>query len=162
MMNTTKKVAYSTVLTALAVVLSPIFIPIGITKIFPFQSMINVISGVIVGPWYALAVATAAAIIRNLLGTGTIFAFPGGMIGAFLVGYAWILTKNVIIAALGEVIGTGLIAAVTSALIVGPVFLHKSMALLTFIIAFSLAAITGSILGVLALYLLKKAGVAFE
>ncbi len=161
-MTTTRKVAYSIVLTALAVVLSPIFIPFGITKVFPAQHMINVIAGVIVGPWYATAIAGAAGLIRNLLGTGTIFAFPGGMIGAFLAGYAFKFTKNIYFAALGEVIGTGLIGATVSALIVGPVFLHKSMALMSFIIAFSLSTIFGSIIGIVVLLVLKKAGVGFE
>ncbi len=161
-MTTTKKVAYSIVLTALAVVLSPIFIPFGITKVFPAQHMINVIAGVVVGPWYATTIAGAAGLIRNLLGTGTIFAFPGGMIGAFLAGYAYRITKSIIFAALGEVIGTGLIGATVSALIVGPVFLHKSMALMSFIIAFSLSTVFGSIIGVFILFLLKKAGIAFE
>ena len=161
-MSKTKKVAYSVVLTALAVVLSPIFIPVGISKVFPAQHMINVIAGVVVGPWYAMMIAGAAGLIRNLLGTGTIFAFPGGMIGAFLAGYACKFSKNIIIAAVGEVVGTGLIGATVSALVVGPVFLHKSMALATFIVAFSMSTIAGSIIGVIILYLLRKVGVAIE
>ncbi len=157
-MTETRKVAYAVVLTAIAVALSPFFIPVGITKIYPVQHMVNVIGGVILGPWYALAIATATAIIRNALNLGTIFAFPGGMIGAFLAGWAYRLTKNIYIAALGEIVGTGLIASTLSALVIAPVFLRKTMALGTFVLAFSASTIFGSILGILILLGLRRAG----
>lgn len=157
-MTQARKVAYAVVLTALAVALSPFFIPVGITKIYPIQHMVNVIGGVILGPWYALAVATATAIIRNALHLGTIFAFPGGMIGAFLAGWAYRLSRNIYLAALAEIVGTGLIASTLSALIIAPVFLKKTMALGTFILAFSASTIAGSILGVLILLGLRRAG----
>ncbi len=157
-MSQARKVAYAVVLTALAIAFSPLFIPVGIIKAYPAQHMINVIGAVLVGPWYALAVATAAAIIRNALNLGTIFAFPGGMIGAFLAGWAYRLSRNIYLAALAEVIGTGLIASTLSALVIGPVFLKKTMALGTFILAFSASTIAGSILGVLVLLGLKRAG----
>ncbi|RLC82486.1 MAG: energy coupling factor transporter S component ThiW [Chloroflexi bacterium] len=157
-MNQTRKAAYAVVLTAIAVALAPFFIPIGITKCYPAQHMVNVLGAVLLGPWYALAVATAAAIIRNALNLGTIFAFPGGMIGAFLAGWAYRLTRNIYIAALGEVVGTGLIGATASALFVGPVFLGKTMALGTFIVAFSVSTIAGSAIGVLILIGLRRAG----
>ena len=157
-MTQTRKTAYAVVLTALAVALASFYIPIGITKCYPAQHMVNVLGAVLLGPWYALAVATAAAIIRNALNLGTIFAFPGGMIGAFLAGWAYRLSKNIYIAALGEVTGTGLIGATVSALLVGPVFLKKTMALGTFILAFSASTIAGSIIGVLILLGLRRAG----
>ena len=154
----TRQVAQAVVLTAIAVAFSPLFIPIGITKVFPAQHMVNVLGAVLLGPWYALAVATAAGIIRNALNIGTIFAFPGGMIGAFLAGYLYHWTRNIYLGALGEIVGTGLIGATVSALIVGPVFLGKTMALSTFIIAFSASTVAGSIIGVVALLVLRRAG----
>lgn len=154
----TRKVAQAVVLTALAVALSPFFIPIGITKCYPAQHMVNVLGAVLLGPWYAAAVALAAGIIRNALGTGTIFAFPGGMIGAFLAGLVFRYTRNIYFAALGEVVGTGLIAATVSALLVGPIFLGKTMPLLAFVVSFSASTIAGSIIGVLGLLALRRAG----
>lgn len=158
----TRKVAQAVVLTAIAVAFSPLFIPIGITKCFPAQHMVNVLGAVLLGPWYALAVATAAGIIRNVLNLGTIFAFPGGMIGAFLAGWVYRWTRNIYLGALGEVVGTGLIGATLSALIVGPVFLRRTMALTTFLIAFSASTIAGSIIGVAALLALRRAGYLFS
>jgi len=154
----TRKVAQAVVLTALAVALSPFFIPIGITKVYPAQHMVNVLGAVLLGPWYAAGVALAAGIIRNALGTGTIFAFPGGMIGAFIAGYVYRYMRNIYLAALGEVVGTGIIAATMSALLVGPIFLGKTMPLATFIISFSASTIAGSIIGVLGLLALRRAG----
>jgi energy-coupling factor transport system ATP-binding protein len=154
----TRKVAQAVILVAIAVALSPFFIPIGITKCYPAQHMVNVIGAVLLGPWYALTVATVAGIIRNALGVGTIFAFPGGMIGAFLAGWAYRLWKNIYLAALSEIVGTGILGATVSALLVGPIFLGKTMALGTFIIAFSASTIAGSIIGVVGLLILKRAG----
>ena len=154
----TKDVARAVILVAIAVALSPFFIPVGISKCFPAQHMVNVLGAVMLGPAYAVAIATIAGIIRNILGLGTLLAFPGGMIGAFLAGYAYHWTRNIYLGALGEVLGTGLIGATVSAVVVGPVFLGKGMALSTFIIAFSASTIAGSIIGVAALLILRRAG----
>ncbi len=155
----TRKVAYAVVLTAIAVVLSPFFIPVGPTKVFPAQHMVNVIGAVIVGPWYALAAAVAASIIRNATGTGTLFAFPGSMIGAFIAGYVYIFTRNIYLAALGEIFGTGILGALVSTLIVSPAFLGKPMDATALIIPFLASTIGGSIIGVVALLTLQRAGV---
>lgn len=157
-MPATRQVAYSVVLTALAVALSPLFIPAGVAKVFPAQHMINVIGGVLLGPWYALTIAFAAGLIRNILGIGTLLAFPGGMIGAFLAGGGFRLTGSVYVAALGEVAGTGLIGATVSALLVAPFFMGKKMALSYMILAFSLSTVAGSILGLICLFILKRTG----
>jgi len=155
----TKNVALAVILVAVAVALSPIFIPVGIAKCFPAQHMVNVIAGVMLGPVYAVVIATVSGIIRNILGLGTLLAFPGGMIGAFLAGIAYKTFKNVYAAGLGEVVGTGLLGALASAWIVAPIFMEKSMALATLIIAFSVSTLGGTIFGVIALHVLRKAGI---
>jgi energy-coupling factor transport system ATP-binding protein len=82
------------------------------------------------------------------------------MIGAFIAGYVYRYTRNIYLGALGEIVGTGLIAAVVSASIVAPMFMGKTMAMSALIIAFSGSTIVGSIVGVLALKLLERAGFA--
>ncbi len=151
--------ARAVILVALAVALSPFFIPIGISKCFPAQHMINVMAAVMLGPAYAVGIAFIAAILRNVLGLGTLLAFPGGMIGALLAGLAYSAYKNIYFAGLGEIIGTGLLGALVSAWIVGPILLGKSMAVATMIIAFSVSTIGGTIIGIIALLLLRKGGV---
>jgi energy-coupling factor transport system ATP-binding protein len=165
-----KKMALATILTALAVALSPIFFPVGPTKCFPWQHMINVLAGILLGPWYAVAVATIAGVLRNLTGMGTIFAFPGGIPGALIVGLVYKFLQKVAprwsdLAAFTEPIGTGLIGAALSALIVAPLafghgVIKTVMPLTWFIIAFSVSSIAGTILGFLVLIGLRKSGVA--
>ena len=155
-----RKIAATTVLAAAAIVLSPFSFPIGPTKIYPAQHMINSISGVLLGPWYAICVAIIAGIIRNALGTGTIFAFPGGIPGALVVGivHRYIWKKNY--AALTESIGTTF-GAVISALLVSPIVFNLKLSTVTlsmeaFIIAFLISSIPGSILGFIILMVLSK------
>lgn len=155
----TRKVAQAVILVAMAVALSPIFIPVGFIKLFPAQHMINVIGGVMLGPWYAVGIATVAAIIRNLLGVGTPLAFPGGMIGALLAGWAYVLLRRTYAAALGELLGTGLLGALVSVWLVAPMIMKKTMAASVMIAAFGASSLAGAVLGVLALELLRKAGI---
>jgi energy coupling factor transporter S component ThiW len=155
----TRDVARAVILTAIAVALSPFFIPVGISKCFPAQHMVNVLSAVMLGPAYAVGIAFIAAIIRNILGIGTLLAFPGGMIGAFLAALAYRLFKNIYIAGVGEVIGTGLIGSLVSVWIVGPLLMGKTMAAFALIIAFSISTVGGTIIALIALPLLRKAGI---
>ena len=47
-----RKTAYVAIFCALAVVSSGVSFPIGPTKVFPFQHAINVVAGIMIGPWY--------------------------------------------------------------------------------------------------------------
>ncbi|MBN2032535.1 MAG: energy coupling factor transporter S component ThiW [Deltaproteobacteria bacterium] len=154
-----KDTARAVILVAISVALSPIFIPVGIAKCFPAQHMVNVLAAVMLGPIYAVVIAAAAALIRNILGLGTLLAFPGGMIGALLAGLAYLGTGNIYLAGLGEIIGTGFIGALVSVWIVAPLLMQKTMALATLIIAFSVSTLGGTVIGLIALKLLRKAGV---
>ncbi len=155
----TRKVAYAVILTAIAVALSPFFIPVGPTKVYPAQHMVNVLAAVMLGPWYAVVVAFAASVIRNAAGTGTLFAFPGSMIGAFIAGYAYVLTRSMYFAALGEIVGTGVLGALASTLLFAPVFQGRIMDATALVIPFLASTIAGSIIAILSLHLLQRAGV---
>ena len=56
--------------------------------------MVNVLCAVLLGPWYGVAVAFVASLLRNLLGLGSLLAFPGSMCGALLCGLVYHKTKN--------------------------------------------------------------------
>ena len=86
--NNVKKLALAGVFCALAVVGSLISFPVLGSKCAPVQHIVNVLCAVILGPGYGLGVAFAASLLRNLLGVGTLLAFPGSMIGALLGGLA--------------------------------------------------------------------------
>ncbi len=80
-----RKLAITALLIAINVVLSSIImIPLGPVKAAPVQHFVNVLSAVIVGPWYGSLQALISSILRVLFGTGTAFAFPGSMIGVLL------------------------------------------------------------------------------
>lgn len=82
--------------------------PIGASRCAPLQHLINVLGAVLLGPGYAVINAFLISLFRNMLGTGTLLAFPGSMIGALLAGvlYRWLQKDG--LAVLGEFLGTGL------------------------------------------------------
>jgi energy coupling factor transporter S component ThiW len=102
-------------------------------------------------------IALVIGLIRNMMGVGTLLAFPGGMIGAFLAGIVYIKTRNLYLGAAGEIVGTGLIAPVVSALLVAPFLMGKAIPLLALVPSFLGSTVAGSILGVLAVKLLSRA-----
>ena len=83
-----KKAVLAGAFAAAGVVLSVVSIPMGPTKCFPFQHTINVLAGILLGPWWAVGAAFTTSVIRNMMGTGSLFAFPGSMFGALFVGLA--------------------------------------------------------------------------
>lgn len=154
----TRRVAYSVVLAALAVALSPISIPTGVARLSPTQHLINVLAGALVGPWWGLGVAVVTSAVRNGLGLGTPLAFPGSVFGVVLAGLAYRATRNALMAALGEVVGTGLIGAAVGALVVAPAVMGTPLGLTALIVPFLLSSALGAALGVVGLRILRRAG----
>lgn len=76
------KLVFAAVLVALAVVGSLVSFPIGASKCAPVQHLVNIIGAVFLGPAWAVGVGFTAALLRNLLGLGSLLAFPGSMVGA--------------------------------------------------------------------------------
>jgi len=150
-----RKAVLTSLFAALAVLLSGVHFPVGPTKVFPFQHMVNVLAGVVVGPWYGALAALIAGIIRNAVGTGTIFAFPGGIPGAIVVGlaYRWVGKDW---ATLTEPLGTGLIGVAVIVMFLGPL-LGKEFAFVFFFTAFMASSIPGSLIGYVLLKTLRKA-----
>ncbi len=168
-MGFTRKLAFSIMMAALGVVLSPMYIPMGPTKAYPFQHMINAIAGVVLGPWWAALVATLTGVIRNLLGVGTVFAFPGGIPGALVVGFAYRLVRRDV-AALCEPVGTS-IGAVISATLVAPAYgkampsiLGLTNQALLFTLFWLASCVPGSLIGYSVVKVLRVRGLleAFE
>ena len=81
--NQVKKLALAGMFCAVAVVGSLFSFPVFGSKCAPIQHMVNILCAVLLGPWYGLGVAFAASLIRNLLGLGSLMAFPGSMFGAY-------------------------------------------------------------------------------
>lgn len=73
-----RKWIFSALMVGAAVLLSPMFsFPLGVTRAFPLQHMINIFLAVLCGTRYSTSAAFSTALIRNLLGTGSLLAFRG-------------------------------------------------------------------------------------
>ena len=81
-----RKLALAGILVAVGIVCSPLSVPVGASRCAPVQHLINILGGVFLGPGYAVGMAFVTSLLRNLMGTGTLLAFPGSMCGAFLCG----------------------------------------------------------------------------
>jgi energy coupling factor transporter S component ThiW len=133
------------------------FIPVGFTKLFPVQHFMNVLSAVLLGPYYAVAQAFGVSLLRNIMGTGSLFAFPGSMVGALLASLLFLKTKKIYLAFLGEVVGTGIIGAMLCYPI-ATLILGQKATLFGFIPLFIFSSFAGALIGfaILTVFLRKK------
>ncbi len=156
----TKKLAVAGVITAVAVVGSLFSFPVLGSKCSPVQHMVNILCAVFLGPWYGVASAFAASLIRNLTGLGSPLAFPGSMCGALLCGLAYDKTKNLPLTFLSEVFGTGIIGGLlaypVAILVMGKT--AGSMAFYVYVIPFLVSTVGGTIIAAVIIYALKGSG----
>ena len=122
-----------------------IYIPAGVSKCFPVQHAINVMGAVLLGPDYAVAIGFLIASLRNMLGTGSLLAFPGSMIGALIAGLAYKKFATSPAAMAGEVLGTGIIGGFV-AWIMATLLLGTKATAWFFIPPFLVSTIGGSII----------------
>jgi len=155
-MNNVKKLAIAGLLVALGVVCSTFSIPVGAAKCFPIQHMVNVLAGILLGPGYAVAMAFATSLLRVMLGTGSLLAFPGSMIGALCCGLLYQFTKKLPLAYLGEVIGTGVLGAL-AAYPVATLIMSKQAALFAYVIPFIISSFGGATISLVLISALIKA-----
>ncbi len=142
----TKKITISSMLIATGVIAGNIiFIPVGVSKCFPMQHTINVLASVILGPGYAVAIAFCISLLRNILGTGSLLAFPGSMIGALLAGILYKKTKSNLLAVAGEIFGTGILGGLL-AFPIANLIMGKKVGALFFITPFLISTLGGSLI----------------
>lgn len=132
-----------------------VYIPVGVANCYPVQHTINVFSAVLLGPWYAVTNAFTISLLRNILGTGTLLAFPGSMIGAFLAAVWYRRSGSILAAVGGEVFGTAILGGL-AAYPVAKFLLGKDVAALVFVVPFLVSTAGGSILGYLILKQIMK------
>lgn len=160
-MRKTHKLTLTAMMIALGTLTSNLlFIPVGFTKLFPVQHFLNVLSAVLLGPYYAVAQAFGVSLLRNMMGTGSIFAFPGSMIGALLAALLFHKSKKLSLAFIGEVIGTGVIGAMLSYPI-ATLFLGQEATLFGFIPLFIFSSFAGGLIGFIILTVFVKKNVSF-
>ena len=155
-----KKLTLTALFTAVAVVGSMFSFPVLGSKCAPVQHLVNVLCAVTVGPWWGLAQAFMAALIRNLTGLGSPLAFPGSMFGALICGIVYKKTHNIIATMIGEVAGTSILGGLC-AYPVAIFLMGKSAAGIAFyayIIPFFISTAMGAVISGIIVFSIKKAG----
>lgn len=132
-----------------------LWFPAGIAKAYPVQAAVNVIAAVLLGPIPAVIVAFGIGVLRNMLGLGTLLAFPGGMIGAFLAGYLYQKIKRPWGAAVGEMVGTGVISSLLSVPF-AKIVMGSTFGAFFFVPPFLVSSVTGAVIGLVLVSRLRK------
>ena len=153
-----KKMTVTAIFAAIAVVGSLFSFPVLGSKCAPVQHLVNVLCAVTVGPWWGLAQAFIASLIRNLLGLGSPLAFPGSMCGALLGGLLYKYGKKLPFAYVGEVVGTGIIGGMLSYPIAYFVMGNQAAALFTFVVPFLISTCGGTIIAMIITLPMQKSG----
>src|SRR5699024_3580039 len=107
--DATKRIALAGVLTAIAVVGSMLSFPIAGSKCAPVQHMVNILAAVTLGPGWGVGIAFTASLLRNILGIGSLLAFPGSMVGALCCGLVYAACKKLAPTCVAEALGTGIL-----------------------------------------------------
>ncbi|WP_404450959.1 energy coupling factor transporter S component ThiW [Virgibacillus necropolis] len=123
-----------------------LWFPAGIAKAYPVQHAVNVMAAITLGPGPAVVIAFMTGLIRNMLGLGTLLAFPGGMIGAFLAGLLYKKFRRKILAVVGEVVGTGIIGSLFSVPYAN-LLMGSSLGAFVFLPSFFVSSISGAFIG---------------
>ena len=155
-----KKLALAGMFCALCVVGSVFSFPMFGSKCAPVQHMVNVLCAVLLGPWWGVGVAFVASLLRNLLGLGSLMAFPGSMFGALLCGLAYHKTKNLIATVVGEVFGTSILGGLC-AWPVAIFLMGKSAADIAFyayIVPFLISTAVGAVIAGAVVFSLQRSG----
>ena len=155
-----KKLALAGMLCALAVAGSVFSFPIFGSKCAPVQHMVNILCAVLLGPYWGLGVAFVASLLRNLLGLGSLMAFPGSMFGALLCGVVYHKTQKLLPTLVGEVFGTSILGGLC-AYPVAILLMGKSagdIAFYAYIVPFLVSTAGGAVIAGVLLAALQRSG----
>ena len=159
MNSKTGKMVLTAIFAAVAVVGSTFSVPVFGSKCAPIQHLVNVLCAVLLGPWWGLAAAFIASLVRNLTGLGTPLAFPGSMCGALLAGLLYERFKALPAGCIGEVFGTAVIGGLLAYPIAAFVMGNTGAALFTFVVPFLISTAGGTLIAAIVLAALNGTGV---
>lgn len=141
---------------AIGVVISPI---LRVEGFAPTAHLVNVVCAIFMGPWYALGNAVATGIIRMTLMGIPPLALTGQVFGALLAGLLYMISKGKLIcAALGEVIGTGIIGSIASYPVMKFVMGRGELTWFFYTPSFTIASLIGAGVAYIVLKTLQKTG----
>ena len=151
-----KKLSIAGILCAAAVVGSLFSFPVFGSKCAPVQHMVNIFCAVLLGPGYGVMTAFVASLIRNLLGMGSLMAFPGSMFGLVYKKF-----HNILATMVGEVAGTSILGGLC-AYPVAIFLMGKNAANLAFyvyVFPFFVSTFAGAVISGVIVLSLKRSGI---
>ena len=157
--STTQKLAIAGILTAVAVAGSMLSFPIAGSKCAPVQHMVNILAAVLLGPGYGICMAFCASLIRNLMGLGSLMAFPGSMVGALCCGLIYSKTRNLPATCAAGACGTGFLGGLCAYPVAQLLMGIEPAGVFVYIIPFLISTVAGSIIAFILLGTLEKSGV---
>ncbi|MDO5540141.1 MAG: energy coupling factor transporter S component ThiW [Eubacteriales bacterium] len=160
--DTVRTVAMAGVLTALAVAGSMISFPIAGSKCAPVQHMVNILAAVLLGPWWSVGIAFCASLLRNILGLGSLMAFPGSMVGALCCGLVYKACRKLSLTCIAEAFGTGVLGGIAAYPVAKFVMGLAPATLFVYIVPFLVSTVAGSILAFVLISVLEKGGVLYQ
>ena len=137
---TTRKLAIAGVLIAVGVVCSPLNFPVGASKCFPVQHLINIIASVFLGPFYGVIMAFITSLLRLATGMG---------------GLCYKFSKKLPLAYIGELFGTGIIGAL-AAYPIAVYVMGKEAALFAYVLPFIISSAGGTVIAIFLVTALKQ------
>ena len=153
-----QKLALTGLLTAVAVVGSLLSFPMFGSKCAPVQHMVNILAAVLLGPGWSVGIAFCASLLRNLMGLGTLMAFPGSILGALCCGFMYKFTRKLFITCTAEALGTGFLGGLCAYPVAKLLMGVQPASMFVYIIPFLVSTVVGSILAFLMLKILEKNG----
>lgn len=152
--RTTRKLVLTAMFACLAFVLNTfVYFP----AMAPFQHFVDVLAAVFLGPWYACAAAFICGVLRMLCGR-TIQAVAGAVFGPILGGLLWKKFHNFWVVVIGEIVGTGLLGAISSYYLMKWLYALDARSPLYYIPYYTPSAVMGAAMGLAVLLLLKRTG----
>lgn len=146
------KLALTAMMAGLAFVLNTfVYFP----AMAPFQHFVNVMAAVFLGPWYACTAAFLCGVMRMMSGR-TIQAIIGAIWGPIFGGLLYRKFHNIWLAAIGEIVGTGLFGALTAYPLMKWFYGLDAQSPFYYIPFYTPSAIVGAAMGVMVLFMLKR------
>ncbi len=121
--------------------------------------MVNIFAAVLLGPGWGVGIAFCASLLRNILGIGSLMAFPGSMIGALCCGLVYKKCKNLSLTCLAEALGTGILGGIAAYPVALFLMGAAPAGLFIYVIPFLISTVAGSILAFLLISVFQKSGV---
>ena len=150
----TRRLTLAGILVAIAVLGGLFSFPVLGSRCAPVQHLVNILAAVFLGPLWAVAVAFAASLLRNIAGLGSLMAFPGSMIGALCCGIVYCYTKRLGITCIAEALGTGILGALAAYPVAALLMGLNPASYTVYIVPFLLSTGAGSILAYVLLHFL--------